>query len=54
MHLFKVIHPVYRVEAANSAEALRKAKKLVAAGDIRVEKLEINQTFFGMVLFGPK
>lgn len=52
--LYKVIHPVYRVEAGNAADAKKAAEKIIKAGQIRVELVEIKQSFFGMLLNGPK
>ena len=52
--LYKIIHPVYRIEAKNKAEALAKAKKAIAAGEIRVCEAEGHQNLASLFFFGPK
>ncbi len=52
--LWKVIHPVYRVEAKTKEEALKVAEKAIKSGQIRVCPAEEHRSLAAMFLFGPK
>lgn len=52
MSLYKVIYPVYRIEASSSAEAKSKAEQLLKVGKIRVEPVEQKSSLFRMLITG--
>ena len=54
--LYRVIYPIYRLEADSADEAKYKVEKIIHEGLslIRVEPVHQKQSVLGMFLWGPK